>query len=160
MNNMILAQPESVDNKCNSDQLIVTGGAPVPAICGTNTGQHSKWRIGGGLMHGEHLGNRDDRGNNRTIFDKMRPERTVAVVRDNKDCQREIWRHAFKYYFRLDLDPVILAGPEPTDHTCLYDQFYVTGGSNPVPTICGTNIGHHSKSLCTMSTLSLQCTYH
>ena len=88
MNNMILAQPESVDNKCNSDQLIVTGGAPVPAICGTNTGQHSKWREAG-LMHGEHLGNRDDRGNNRTIFDKMRPERTVAVVRDNKDCQRE-----------------------------------------------------------------------
>ena len=33
-----------------------------------------------------------------------------------------------------------------TDHTCLFDQFYVTGGSNPVPTVCGTNIGHHSKS--------------
>merc|ERR1712032_950288 len=40
MDNMILAQPESTDNKCSSDQLIVTGGAPVPAICGTNTGQH------------------------------------------------------------------------------------------------------------------------
>ena len=42
MNNLILAPPESTDNKCNADQLIVTGGAPVPAICGTNTGQHSK----------------------------------------------------------------------------------------------------------------------
>ena len=42
MDNLILAQPESTDNKCNSDQLIVTGGAPIPAICGTNTGQHSK----------------------------------------------------------------------------------------------------------------------
>ena len=48
--------------------------------------------------------------------------------------------------FRLDLEPLILAGPEATDHTCLFDQFYVTGGSNPVPTVCGTNIGHHSKS--------------
>ena len=90
MNNMILAQPESTDNKCSSDQLIVTGGAPVPAICGTNTGQHSKWREAGPDAWRALMGNRDDRGNNRTIFDKMRPERTVAVVRDNKDCQREI----------------------------------------------------------------------
>ena len=40
--NMVLAQPETTDHKCESDQFIVTGGAPVPAICGTNTGAHSK----------------------------------------------------------------------------------------------------------------------
>ena len=111
----------------------------------------------------------------RSIFDRNRPRRTVAVVRDNQ-IARDNWRHAFKYCFRLDLDPVILAGPEPTDHTCLYDQFYVTGGSNPVPTICGTNIGHHSKSPTTQGSLKLEtfsaysaplstdqpalCTYH
>lgn len=48
---------------------------------------------------------------------------------------------------RLDLDTFILSGPESTDHTCLYDQFYVTGGSVPVPTVCGTNSGAHSKSV-------------
>jgi hypothetical protein len=39
---MVLAQPENQENKCEFDQFIVTGGAPVPAICGTNTGAHSK----------------------------------------------------------------------------------------------------------------------
>lgn len=43
---------------------------------------------------------------------------------------------------RLDLNTFILSGPESTDHTCLYDQFYVTG-SIPVPTVCGTNSGSH-----------------
>ena len=42
---MVLAQPETTDHKCESDQFIVTGGAPVPAICGTNTGAHSKISI-------------------------------------------------------------------------------------------------------------------
>ena len=42
LNNLILAQPEATDHKCNFDQLIVTGGSPIPAVCGTNTGQHSK----------------------------------------------------------------------------------------------------------------------
>jgi len=37
---MILAQPDSTDHKCESDQFIVTGGAPLPAICGTNNGAH------------------------------------------------------------------------------------------------------------------------
>jgi len=37
---MTLAQPESTDNKCSDDQFIVSGGSPVPAICGTNTGAH------------------------------------------------------------------------------------------------------------------------
>ena len=40
--NFILAQPEATDNKCKDDLFIVTGGSPVPSICGTNTGAHSK----------------------------------------------------------------------------------------------------------------------
>ena len=39
---MVLAQPEATDHKCDFDQFIVTGGSPLPAICGTNTGLHSK----------------------------------------------------------------------------------------------------------------------
>ena len=51
----------------------------------------------------------------------------------------------FLFVVRLDLETFILSGPEPTDHTCLYDQFYVTGGSIPTPTLCGTNNNQHSK---------------
>ena len=39
--NMVLAQPESTDHQCQDDQFIVSGGSPIPAICGTNTGIHS-----------------------------------------------------------------------------------------------------------------------
>ena len=38
--NFVLAQPEATDNKCKDDLFIVTGGSPVPSICGTNTGSH------------------------------------------------------------------------------------------------------------------------
>ena len=38
----------------------------------------------------------------------------------------------------------MLAGPEPSDHTCINDQFNVHGGA-PIPAICGTNSGQHSK---------------
>ena len=38
--NFVLAQPESTDNKCKDDMFIVTGGPPVPSICGVNTGSH------------------------------------------------------------------------------------------------------------------------
>jgi len=41
--NMVLAQPEATDHKCDFDQFIVTGGSPIPAICGTNSGLHSKY---------------------------------------------------------------------------------------------------------------------
>ena len=41
---MVLAQPESTDSKCDFDQFIITGGSPIPAICGINTGLHSKYR--------------------------------------------------------------------------------------------------------------------
>jgi len=41
--NLVLAQPEATDHVCQADQFIVSGGAPIPAICGTNTGIHSKF---------------------------------------------------------------------------------------------------------------------
>lgn len=34
--------PETTNNVCNNDQFIVSGGAPVPIICGLNSGNHSK----------------------------------------------------------------------------------------------------------------------
>ena len=40
---MLLAQPETTDSKCDFDQFIITGGSPIPAICGVNTGLHSKY---------------------------------------------------------------------------------------------------------------------
>ena len=45
----MLAQPETTDHKCSDDQFIVSGGAPVPAICGTSTGAHSKSSLNSGL---------------------------------------------------------------------------------------------------------------
>ena len=47
---------------------------------------------------------------------------------------------------RLDLENFVLAGPESTDNTCMNDEFYVTGGSTTLPTVCGTNSGQHSKT--------------
>ena len=40
--NFVLAQPEGTDSKCRDDLFIVSGGSPVPSICGTNTGAHSE----------------------------------------------------------------------------------------------------------------------
>jgi len=40
MDNFVLAQPESTDHQCQSDQFIVSGGSPIPAICGINSGAH------------------------------------------------------------------------------------------------------------------------
>lgn len=40
MDNFVLAQPEQTDHQCQSDQLIVSGGSPIPAICGVNSGSH------------------------------------------------------------------------------------------------------------------------
>ena len=45
MDNFVLAQPEQTDHQCQSDQLIVSGGSPIPAICGVNSGSHSKHPI-------------------------------------------------------------------------------------------------------------------
>ena len=42
--NFVLAQPETTDHQCQDDQFIVSGGSPIPAICGTNSGAHSKMR--------------------------------------------------------------------------------------------------------------------
>ena len=58
LDNMQLSQPEGTDNQCQvrlsfgvvllhcigqGDQFIVSGGSPVPAICGTNSGTHSEY---------------------------------------------------------------------------------------------------------------------
>ena len=40
----MLGPPDSSDHVCQSDQFVVSGGPPIPAICGTNTGQHRKYR--------------------------------------------------------------------------------------------------------------------
>ena len=40
--NFVLSQPDAVDHVCQSDKFIVSGGPPIPIICGTNTGQHCK----------------------------------------------------------------------------------------------------------------------
>ncbi|GLH14049.1 Uncharacterized protein GBIM_18481 [Gryllus bimaculatus] len=37
---MTIAGPEPVNNVCTNDQFIVSGGNPVPAICGINNGNH------------------------------------------------------------------------------------------------------------------------
>ena len=41
--NFVLAQPESTDHVCQNDQFVVSGGPPIPAVCGVNTGLHSKF---------------------------------------------------------------------------------------------------------------------
>lgn len=39
-----LMGPEPVNHMCNSDQFIVSGGNPVPGICGVNNGNHSEYK--------------------------------------------------------------------------------------------------------------------
>ena len=41
--NFVVAQPGTTDQTCTSDQLIIAGGSPIPAICGVNSGQHCKF---------------------------------------------------------------------------------------------------------------------
>jgi hypothetical protein len=60
-----------------------------------------------------------------------------------------LWEIAFKSLidfplYRLDFDQFMIGGPEIVNHVCNNDQFIVSGGS-PVPAICGTNTGNHSK---------------
>lgn len=40
-NRFTIAGPEAMNHVCNQDQFIVSGGNPVPAICGVNQGSHS-----------------------------------------------------------------------------------------------------------------------
>jgi hypothetical protein len=40
--NFVTAAPDAVDNNCLTDLFVVSGGASIPPLCGTNTGQHSK----------------------------------------------------------------------------------------------------------------------
>ena len=34
--------PPDFKGQCNTDFFLVTGGSPVPTLCGVNTGQHSE----------------------------------------------------------------------------------------------------------------------
>ncbi|XP_064120934.1 uncharacterized protein LOC135225587 isoform X1 [Macrobrachium nipponense] len=47
--NFILSPPESKDHQCLNDRFYVSGGTPVPVICGTNTGNHMYVDIGNTL---------------------------------------------------------------------------------------------------------------
>ncbi|XP_046659154.1 uncharacterized protein LOC124353265 [Homalodisca vitripennis] len=38
--NFVLDGPETMNHICNNDQFLVSGGSPVPAICGINSGNH------------------------------------------------------------------------------------------------------------------------
>ncbi len=40
--NLNLQQPDGTDHVCTTDQFIVSGGAPIPSICGTNSGTHGE----------------------------------------------------------------------------------------------------------------------
>jgi hypothetical protein len=41
--NFVTAAPDAVDNNCLTDLFVVSGGASIPPLCGTNTGQHSEF---------------------------------------------------------------------------------------------------------------------
>lgn len=38
-----IAGPEPINNVCDNDQFIVSGGNSIPAICGLNNGNHSEF---------------------------------------------------------------------------------------------------------------------
>ncbi|XP_054289374.1 uncharacterized protein LOC129004772 [Macrosteles quadrilineatus] len=38
--NFVLSGPETLNHMCNNDQFLVSGGSPVPTICGMNAGNH------------------------------------------------------------------------------------------------------------------------
>ncbi|GLV46660.1 uncharacterized protein CBL_11497 [Carabus blaptoides fortunei] len=46
-----LMGPEAVNNICNNDQFIVSGGTPVPIICGLNSGNHMYIDAGVGMTN-------------------------------------------------------------------------------------------------------------
>ncbi len=56
-----------------------------------------------------------------------------------------------RLYDRLDFIGFTLANPDATAKLtagqCLVDVFTVTGQSNSVPAICGSNANQHSKSI-------------
>ena len=45
---MELSQPDPDTHQCTSDRFVVTGGAPVPIVCGRNTGHHMYIDAGSG----------------------------------------------------------------------------------------------------------------
>lgn len=62
-------------------------------------------------------------------------------------CQLTIQKiHSDVCQIRLDFENLSIGNPEPVNHICSTDQLLVSGGS-PVPTICGTSNGDHSKNI-------------
>lgn len=57
---------------------------------------------------------------------------------------------------RLDFDKFNIMGPETMNNVCNNDQFIVTGG-NPVPAICGNNVGNHSKCIKILNSVIIVC---
>lgn len=43
LDHFAIAGPERLNNVCNTDQFLVSGGSPAPTICGTSHGDHSKF---------------------------------------------------------------------------------------------------------------------
>ncbi|GJQ70913.1 hypothetical protein Trydic_g830 [Trypoxylus dichotomus] len=56
----------------------------------------------------------------------------ITLVKSNPDTAQ----------YRLEFEEFSIMGPEPQNHICNNDQFIVSGG-NPVPVICGSNMGNH-----------------
>ena len=93
---------------------------------------------------------------NGTYFSSPAPPQRICnllIHRVNDDiCQVMIlqnsyvfpwnWFHDF-FQVKVVFDLFDLSDPDP-DGICASDFFLATGGS-PVPQICGTNTGHHSK---------------
>lgn len=86
---------------------------------------------------------------------EMVQENTTYFVNPNHPKQYEntgscqltiIKSHPNICQIRLDLEIFTIAGPEPLNHICSTDQFLVSGGS-PVPIICGSSNGEHSKEI-------------
>ena len=42
---LVLSPPDSAESQCLNDRLAVSGGSNTPVICGTSTGNHSKYEI-------------------------------------------------------------------------------------------------------------------
>lgn len=67
-----LVGPEPLNHVCNTDQLIVSGGSPVPIICGVAHGEHSK----NALIH---------------IFNELNLRRFSFQTKQYSLCRRWCW---------------------------------------------------------------------
>ncbi|KAJ8982677.1 hypothetical protein NQ317_017667 [Molorchus minor] len=72
----------------------------------------------------------------------MAPQIQIGRVHCTHLCEFFLGLLVALVLFRLDFDDLNIAGPEPLNHICKYDQFIISGGG-PAPSICGNNIGNH-----------------